>query len=217
MEFIDKHIQDYSERHTSDEPGYLRELNRYTHANILKPRMLSGHLQGRFLSMVSRMLQPQYVLDVGTYTGYSALCLAEGIIQEGVVYTIDNNEEVTMVAKRFIDQSPFKHQISLELGDALTEIKRLNDIVPHWDLVWIDAEKSEYEDYYDQCIGKLRKGGILMADNVLWSGKVIDKTALDKDLDTKKLHEFNDYVMKDSRVSNLLMPIRDGIMMVQKL
>ncbi len=217
MEFIDPKIQHYAETHTVHEPAYLLELNRYTHTNVLMPRMLSGHLQGRFLSMCSRMLQPQYVLDIGTYTGYSALCLAEGLSPEGVVYTIDNNAEVTEVAKRFINKSPFQHQVSLELGDAITEIKRLNGMVPHWDLIWIDADKAEYMTYYDLCIDKLRKGGVLMADNVLWSGKVMDEKALDKDLDTKKLHEFNMKVMNDERVFNVLMPIRDGIMMIQKI
>ncbi len=217
MEFIDKHIQDYAEAHTTAEPAHLQELNRYTHTSVLKPRMLSGHLQGRFLSMMSRMMTPQYVLDIGTFTGYSALCLAEGLSQEGVVYTIDNNEEVAEVAKRFIDQSPYKNQVSLEIGDALEQIKRLNGIVPHWDLIWIDAEKSEYHAYYELCIGKLRKGGILMADNVLWSGKILQADALKKDEDTRKLDEFNKAMLNDARVFNLLMPIRDGIMMLQKL
>jgi caffeoyl-CoA O-methyltransferase len=217
MEFIDQHIQDYAEHHSIQEPSYLNMLNRYTHTNVLKPRMLSGHLQGRFLSMVSRMLNPQHVLDIGTYTGYSALCLAEGLSIDGVVYTIDNNEEVTEVAKRFFEKSPYANQIALELGDAIEVIKKLNQTVPHWDLIWIDAEKSEYMAYYDQCIDKLRKGGILMADNVLWSGKVLDKQALEKDLDTGKLNAFNEMVQNDHRVFNVLMPIRDGIMMVQKL
>jgi len=217
MEFIDQKIQDYAESHTAPEPAYLLELNRYTHTSVLKPRMLSGHLQGRFLSMCSRMIRPQYVLDIGTYTGYSALCLAEGLAHDGVVYTIDNNEEVAEVAQRFINQSPFRYQISLEIGDATAEISRLNLLVPHWDLIWMDAEKSEYMAYYDLCIDKLRQGGILMADNVLWSGKILDQQALSKDVDTRKLHEFNLKVHQDERVFNLLMPIRDGIMMLQKL
>jgi caffeoyl-CoA O-methyltransferase len=217
MDFIDKGIQAYAETHSDPEPAYLMELNRYTHSSVLRPRMLSGHLQGRFLAMCSRMMKPRYVLDIGTYTGYSALCLAEGLSSEGVVHTIDNNEEVTEVAKRFIAMSPYQHQVSLELGDALTEIRRLNQVVPHWDLVWIDAEKSEYMDYYDLCIDKLRQGGILMADNVLWSGKVLSEDAMKNDLDTQKLNEFNKKVIQDKRVFNVLMPIRDGIMMIQKL
>ncbi len=217
MEFIDRNIQEYSEVHTTPEPSYLMDLNRFTHTNVLKPRMLSGHLQGRFLSMCSRMVQPQYVLDIGTYTGYSALCLAEGLREDGVVHTIDNNEEVTEVAKRFIGMSPYHHQVSLEIGDALNVIKRLNAVVPHWDLIWMDAEKSEYIAYYELCIDKLRKGGLLMADNVLWSGRVLDQASLEKDEDTKKLHEFNRMINRDSRVFNVLMPVRDGIMMLQKL
>jgi caffeoyl-CoA O-methyltransferase len=217
MEFIDQKIQAYAEAHTDAEPAYLSELNRYTHTSVMKPRMLSGHLQGRFLSMCSRMIQPQYILDIGTYTGYSALCLAEGLKSDGVVYTIDNNEEVTEVAKRYIELSPYRHQVSLEIEDALSAIKRLNNIVPHWDLIWMDAEKSEYMAYYSLCIDKLRPGGIMMADNVLWSGKVLDEKAREKDLDTKKLDEFNKMVLSDKRVFNVLMPVRDGIMMLQKL
>ncbi len=217
MDFIDSNVQNYAEKHSVAEPDYLRELNRYTHMNVLKPRMLSGHLQGRFLSMVSRMIKPQYVLDVGTYTGYSALCLAEGLSQDGVVYTIDNNEEVTETAKKFVARSPYQYQIAFEIGDAMTEIERLNELVPFWDLVWLDAEKSEYIGYYNLCIDKLRPGGILMADNVLWSGKVVDFSVMEKDLDARMLDEFNKTVLNDPRVFNVLMPIRDGIMMVQKL
>jgi caffeoyl-CoA O-methyltransferase len=217
MDFIQHDIQAYAEQHTSGESPLLQELNRYTHTSMMKARMLSGHLQGRLISMVSRMLQPQYVLDIGTFTGYSALCLAEGIASDGVVYTIDNNEEVAEVAKQFIEKSDYRHQVSIEIGNALDVIMRLNDVVPYWDLIWIDAEKSEYAAYYAACIDKLRKGGIMMADNVLWSGKILDQRALEKDEDTRKLHEFNQMVMHDPRVANVLLPVRDGIMMIQKL
>ena len=216
MEFIDQKIQQYAEQYTGAEPQHLKELNRYTHSSVMKSRMLSGHLQGRFLAMISRIIKPAYVLDIGTYTGYSALCLAEGLSQEGRVYTIDNNEEVTSVAKRFIDMSPYTDQISLVIGDAMEELPRLNGTVPHWDLIWIDAEKSQYADYYRLCIDKLRPGGIIMADNVLWSGKVIDDKALLNDEDTKVLHEFNKMIASDDRLMNLLLPIRDGIMMMMK-
>lgn len=216
MDFIDPKIQLYAEQHTAEEPRHLKELNRYTHSSVMRARMLSGHLQGRFLSMVSRMMKPDYVLDIGTYTGYSALCLAEGLSEQGKVYTIDNNEEVTSVAKRYIDESPYADKINLVLGDALKELSRLNSTVPHWDLIWIDAEKSQYADYYRLCIDKLRPGGLIMADNVLWSGKITDEKSLLNDEDTKALHEFNKMISADDRLMNLLLPIRDGIMMMLK-
>lgn len=216
MDFIDPKVQLYAEQHTGEEPAHLKELNRYTHSSVMRPRMLSGHLQGRYLSMISRMLKPVYVLDIGTYTGYSALCLAEGLADGGKVYTIDNNEEVTSVAKRFIDASPYTGSISMVWGDAMDELSRLNGVVPHWDLIWIDAEKSQYADYYRLCIDKLKPGGLVMADNVLWSGKVTDGKALQNDEDTKSIDAFNKMIAEDKRVTNLLLPIRDGIMMMMK-
>ncbi len=217
MDFIDKNIQNYAELMTTKEPDYLLALNRYTHTNVLKPRMLSGHLQGRFLATISRMMQAEYILDIGTYTGYSALALAEGLKDTGSLHTLEFNEEVAEVAQRFFKQSPYSNNIHLHIGDALQNIQKAGEMVPHWDIVWIDAEKSEYAAYYDLCIGKLRKGGLIMADNVLWSGKVVDEKALLNDEDTKHLHQFNLKIQQDERVSNLLLPIRDGIMMVQKL
>ncbi len=216
MDFIDKKIQDYAERHTGDEPDYLYELNRYTHTSVLKARMLSGHLQGRFLSMISKMMKPDHILDIGTYTGYSALCLAEGLQRNGKVHTLEANEEYAAVAQAHFNSSPFKREIVLHHGDAVKTIQEINFLVPSWDLVWIDAEKSEYETYYELCINKVRKGGLLMADNVLWSGKVVNERDLEKDEDTRFLHRFNEKIKKDSRVQNLLLPIRDGIMMMQK-
>lgn len=216
MDFIDQKIQLYAEQHTAEEPDNLKELNRYTHSSVMRARMLSGHLQGRFLSMVSRMMKPTYVLDIGTYTGYSALCLAEGLAEGGRVYTIDNNEEVTSVAGRFIGASPYADNISMVLGDAIDELSKLNAKVPHWDLIWIDAEKSQYADYYRLCIDKLRPGGLIMADNVLWSGKVTDDKARLSDEDTQALDTFNKMVSGDKRLMNLLLPIRDGIMMMLK-
>jgi predicted O-methyltransferase YrrM len=217
MDFIDPKIVEYSEQHTHVESKLLSELNRYTHTSVLKPRMLSGHLQGRFLSFISHLTQPRYILDIGTYTGYSALCLAEGLIDNGRLYTIDNNEEVMHTATGFIAQSPFKDKIEMCTGDALTTIERLNQEVPHWDLIWMDAEKSQYAAYYNALIDKVRPGGVIMADNVLWSGKILDQKALDKDEDTRLLDAFNTMVHEDKRVENLLLPIRDGIMLLRKL
>lgn len=217
MDFIDKAIQAYAEDHTRPESDWLNQLNRYTHTNVLRSRMLSGHLQGRFLSMMSCLCRPEYILDIGTYTGYSALCLAEGLGKEGMVYTLDNNEEVMPVAKRFFESSPYKDQIKPVLGDALKSISELNDLVDAWDIVWMDAEKSEYPAYYDAVIDHVRPGGLIMADNVLWSGKIVDPKELTKDKDTAVLDAFNKKVLEDSRVENLLLPIRDGIMMARKL
>lgn len=217
MDFIDSKIVDYSEQHTQSESELLAELNRYTHTSVLKPRMLSGHLQGRFLSFISHLIQPSFVLDIGTYTGYSALCLAEGLTKDGKLYTLDNNEEVLYTAAGFIKRSVYREQIEMLTGDALESITLLNQRVPHWDLIWMDAEKSQYSGYYNQLIDKVRPGGIIMADNVLWSGKIIDQKSLEKDEDTRMLDAFNKQVYHDSRVESLLMPIRDGIMMLRKL
>lgn len=217
MDFIDQAILDYSEQHTSSEPNNLYELNRFTHSNLLKPRMLSGHLQGRFLALMSQLINPDFVLDIGTYTGYSALCLAEGLSEKGVLYTLDRNDESLAVAETFFNQSKNKHQIKALHGEAIKLIEQLNQEVPYWNIVWIDAEKADYLKYYQLCIDKMAKGGLLMADNVLWSGKIVDQKELEKDKDTQLLHEFNQYIQADPRVENVLLPIRDGIMMIRKL
>lgn len=217
MEFTDPKIVTYSEQHTSKEDALLAALNHYTHTSVLKPRMLSGHLQGRFLSFISHLMRPMNVLDIGTYTGYSALCLAEGLAENGKLYTIDSNEEVMHTAAGFIHQSPYKSNIEMVIGDALTAISELNARVNAWDLVWMDAEKSQYSAYYELLIDKLRPGGVIMADNVLWSGKIVDHRELEKDEDTQLLDAFNKMVLADDRVENLLLPLRDGIMIVRKL
>lgn len=217
MDFIDKAIQQYAEQHTSPEPIHLYELNRYTHTNVLQPRMLSGHLQGRFLSFISCIAKPKYILDIGTYTGYSALCLAEGLVENGKVYSIEIDEEIAQTASNFINKSIYKNKIEISVGSALEKIKLLNEQVPYWDIVWIDAEKSEYIPYYDACIDKLKSGGIILADNVLWSGKVIDKQELLTNEETQLIHAFNQKIQQDTRVKNILLPLRDGIMMIEKL
>lgn len=217
MEFLHRDIQKYVEQFTSQETPLLNELNRYTNTNSLKPRMLSGHLQGKYLSMISNLMRPERILEIGTFTGYSALCLAEGLTKEGKLYTIDNNEEVMSVANTFIGKSEHSSKIITLLGDASLEIKALNEQVPSWDLIWIDADKSNYYTYYELCIDKLRPGGLIMADNVLWSGKVLDSTEIEKNTDTRALHEFNTRIQNDNRVENVLLPLRDGIMMIRKL
>ncbi|GAB4125870.1 MAG: O-methyltransferase [Raineya sp.] len=212
MNFLPEDIEKYSLQHTDSEAQYLQELQRYTHLKVLMPRMLSGHLQGRFLAMFSKLLQPQNVLEVGTYTGYSALCIAEGLHPQGQLVTIELNEELEDLAKAFFKKANMQDKIKMLIGNALDIIPTLSNL---WDLVFIDADKINYQKYYDLLLPKVRKGGWLIADNVLWSGKVTDEKAQDKD--TQAIKNFNDFVQQDKRVSNLLLPLRDGLLIVQKL
>ena len=213
MEFLDPKLAKYAEEHTSNETELLVQLNRDTYANVLAPRMLSGHLQGRVLSMISKMIQPKYILEIGTYTGYSALCLAEGLQEGGQLHTIDINEELESRIRKFLDQSEYQDKIKLHIGNALELIPQLN--YP-FDLVFIDADKENYLNYYQLLIEHLPSGAVLIADNVLWSGKVIDEGQLQKDHETKCLDEFNKSVQADTRVENVLFPIRDGLMVIRK-
>lgn len=214
MEFISAEIDEYVGAHTSEETDVLYQLNRQTHLKILNPRMLSGHFQGRLLSMLSKMIRPQNVLELGTYTGYSALCFAEGLKPGGKVTTIDVNEELEEFVRSFLEKSGHEDKIEYLLGDAI-------DIIPtfeneKFDLVFIDADKENYLNYYDLVFDKVRSGGFILADNVLWSGKVVgDYDKLDKD--TKILMDYNRIVQEDPRVENILLPIRDGIMIARKI
>ena len=212
MDFINKEIQDYSEVHTQHEPEVLKKLNRETHAKVLKPRMLSGHLQGRALSMLSHMIRPQYILEIGTYTGYSAICLAEGMQADGKLVTIDVNEELEDMAVKYFNEAGYGHVIDQRIGNAL-------DIIPTltypWDVVFVDADKTNYSNYFDLVIDQVKPGGYIIADNVLWSGKVVQPVK-DSDKDTRALLDFNKKVHDDSRVDNLLLPIRDGLMILRK-
>ena len=211
MEFISPELQEYAEKHTSAESDLLRKINRDTHAHVLSPRMLSGHLQGRLLSMISHMIRPSYALELGTYTGYSAICLAEGIQDGGKLITIDVNEELEDKVSGYFKQSGLSHKIDYRIGKAKDIIPTLNE---PFDLVFIDADKENYSTYFDLVIDKVRMGGIILADNVLWSGKVIAAKA---DKDTRAILEFNAKVQQDSRVENVLLPVRDGIMMIRKV
>ena len=209
MEILNEDLQRYVEQHTSPESDLLKKINRDTHAHVLMPRMLSGHLQGRVLSMISYMIQPQRILEIGTYTGYSALCLAEGLSPGGKLITIDINEELE---KKVNDHfALWQDKIEYKIGNALDIVPTLNEI---FDLVFIDADKSNYCKYFDLVIAKIRPGGFILADNVLWSGKVLNKNP---DNDTKSIIAFNEKIQHDSRVENVLLPIRDGIMMIRKL
>jgi caffeoyl-CoA O-methyltransferase len=209
---ISKAIDDYAAAHTSPEEPLLTQLNRATHADILQPRMLSGHLQGRLLSMFSKMLRPHRILEIGTYTGYSALCLAEGLTNDGKLITIDINEELEYFTRSFFDKSIFSEKIQYKIGDALQIIPTLDDI---FDLVFIDAHKPSYGAYYDLVFDKVRSGGIIIADNVLWSGKVA-QTNQKIDKDTQHLLDFNQKLHNDPRTENILLPIRDGLMVAIK-
>ena len=213
MEFIDETLAQYAEIHSSAEPELLAELNRDTYAHVLIPRMLSGHLQGRVLSMFSKMVRPKAILEIGTYTGYAALCMAEGLAPDGVLHTIDINEELETRINTFVKQSPYADQIQLHMGNALDIIPTLNE---SFDLVFIDADKSNYSAYFDLLIDKLPSGAIIIADNVLWSGKILDQAEIAKDGDTRALDGFNKKVTQDIRVENVLMPVRDGLMVIRK-
>jgi len=210
MEFIKEELLAYCENFTEKESDLLKQLNRETHLKIGSPRMLSGHLQGRFLSFLSRLIQPAVILEIGTYTGYSALCLAEGLKENGKLITIDPNEETNFFAKQFIERSEFRDRIELIAGFAQGVIPGL----PYnFDLVFIDADKKNYGIYFDLVIEKVNKGGLIIADNVLWSGKILDDK---KDEDTQAIHGFNQKVNNDPRVSTVLLPVRDGLMVMRR-
>ena len=212
MNFIDLKLEQYIEQHTDAEPDLLQKLNRDTYAHVLQPRMLSGHLQGRILSMLSKMIKPKQVLEIGTFTGYSALCLAEGLADGGWLHTIDVNEELTDMVKKYVDASSYKSNIKIYTGNALEIIPELNY---SFDLVFIDADKENYCNYYDLVFPKLVKGGFIIADNVLWSGNVI-KNADEQDDETEHIVAFNTKIQNDIRVNNVLIPVRDGLMICQK-
>lgn len=213
MEFIDEKIEEYALKHTSNENDLLHKITRETNLEVLMPRMLSGHLQGRFLSLLSKLHQPQYILEIGTYTGYSALCLAEGLSAEGKLVTIDINEELETRVKGYFAESAFHSNIDFRIGEASSIIPQLEDGI---DLVFIDADKEQYALYFDLIIDKLNPGGIIIADNVLWSGKVIEEVEED-DEPTKGLIEYNAKIQNDPRVENVLLPLRDGLLIARKL
>lgn len=213
MDFLPKEIENYVLNHTTAENDLLKELNRQTHIQILQPRMLSGHLQGKVLSMISHMIQPNRVLEVGTYTGYSALSIAEGLSKDGKIVTIDINEELEPFIRSYFERSSFNDKIDFLVGNAVEVIPTLNEI---WDIVFIDADKENYSIYFDLVINQVRKGGFIIVDNVLWSGKVVQEVEAN-DKETKGIIEFNSKVKEDSRVENVLFTIRDGLMVLRKL
>lgn len=212
MEFISEELDQYVCSHTEREPDLLYELNRETHLKVMRPRMLSGHYQGRVLSMLSHMIRPTDILEIGTYTGYSALCLAEGMTADGHIVTIDKNEELEDLVNDYVSRSAYSDRIKCIIGDAIEIIPGLKR---SFDLVFIDADKSNYLNYYDLVFDKVKPGGYILIDNVLWSGKVIEPVD-ENDIDTKVLIELNERVHQDERVQEVLLPIRDGLTIIRK-
>jgi len=211
MKIINEKIQNYAELFSSEEPGILAELNRETYVNHLFPRMLSGHHQGRFLSMISKMLNPKRILEIGTYTGYSALCLAEGLAEDGILHTIELNNENEDIIRKYIKKTGNTNRIILHFGEALNIIPEIDET---FDIVFLDADKESYIEYFNLVIDKIRPGGIILADNVLWDGKVLDQKSKDKE--SVGIRMFNDHIKNDTRIDHVLLTIRDGIMIIRK-
>jgi predicted O-methyltransferase YrrM len=207
MHFISQELEDYIEKHSEKEPDLLAALNKETYQKILLPRMLSGHFQGRVLSMLSKLIRPVNILEIGTFTGYAALCLCEGMQENGQLHTIDIKEELETIQRKYFDKSPWGSQIFQHLGEGI-------DIIPtlelKFDLVFIDADKENYLNYFELILPKMNKGGIILSDNVLWSGKVLEPLQKN-DSSTKVLLEYNELLKNDSRVETVLLPIRDGL------
>ena len=207
MHFLSDRLQDYINDSSENEPELLQELTRETYLKAVQPRMITGHYQGRVLSLISKILKPKHILEIGTFTGYSALCMAEGLSNEGELHTIDINKELSQIQRKYFDKSKFGRQIYQHCGDALKIIPELN---MEFDMVFIDAEKREYPKYFEVALQKTRKGGVILSDNVLWSGKVVAPVD-EKDIATKIVLEYNKMLKEDARVETVLLPIRDGL------
>jgi predicted O-methyltransferase YrrM len=207
MHFISQDLEHYIEKHSENEPELLVALDKETYQKVLLPRMLSGHFQGRVLSMLSKLIRPMHILEIGTYTGYSALCLCEGMQENGTLHTIDIKEELVDFQRKYFDKSPWGNQIVQHLGEAIAIIPSLET---KFDLVFIDADKENYIHYFEMIVPKMNKGGIILSDNVLWSGKVLEPLQKN-DVSTKVLLEYNLLLKNDPRVETVLLPIRDGL------
>lgn len=207
MHFISEELEQYIEKHSANEPELLQQLNKETYQKILQPRMLSGHFQGRVLSMLSKILNPKHILELGTYTGYATLCLAEGLKSDGTIDTIDINEELEDIQQKYFSASAFKDQIIQHVGNALDIVPTLNK---KFDLVFIDADKENYINYWNLIVPMMNKGGIILSDNVLWSGKVLEDVQKN-DKSTPILLKYNKIVNEDPRVETVLLPLRDGL------
>lgn len=213
MHFLPESLQNYITLHSENEPDILRELTRETHLKVVQPRMITGHYQGRVLSMLSKIIRPRRILEIGTYTGYSAICLAEGLPDDGLLHTIDINEELSEIQSKYFNRSGFGDKIIQHTGDALEIIPDMNQV---FDLVFIDAEKKTYDAYFEAVIEKTNPGSIILTDNVLWSGKVVEPLDT-KDLVTRKLLAFNKKLKNDPRVETVLLSIRDGLTLCRVL
>jgi caffeoyl-CoA O-methyltransferase len=211
MNFLPQDIEEYVMRYSEDEPMLLSELSRETHLKVMQPRMLSGHYQGRLLSFLSKLVAPKNILEIGTYTGYSAICLAEGLCEGGALHTIDTNEELHELQRRYFDKSGLGDKIFQYTGNALSIIPTL---LMKFDLVFIDADKENYSNYFDLVFDKIHTGGLIISDNVLWSGKVL-KEATDKD--TQALQAYNEKLKSDKRVETVILPLRDGLSLSRKI
>ena len=207
MHFLSEDLDNYITAHSEAEPKLLRALARETHLKVIQPRMITGHYQGRVLSMLSKLIRPQYILEIGTYTGYSALCLAEGLQPEGQLHTIEINEELEDIQSKYFSQSPYGSSIISHVGDALELVPQMD---MSFDLVFIDAGKTDYDAHFENAIKKVKPGGIILSDNVLWSGKVVN-TATPSDKATLALQGYNKKLMQDPRVETVILPVRDGL------
>ena len=212
-DFVDKKILEYVQNKTSDESKILNDLSRETHLKVLNPRMLSGHYQGRLLSLISKLIKPKSILEIGTYTGYSTLCLIEGLEKKGLIHTIDHNEELLNIQNKFFKRAKVLNRIKQYTGDAKEIIKNLE---VKFDLIFIDADKENYSLYYDLVFDKLKSGGIIIADNILWSGKILEKVEKD-DYATQSIINFNNKIKNDERVEKIILPIRDGLSLIRKI
>ncbi len=212
-DFVDKKILEYVHNKTSDESKILNDLSRETHLKVLNPRMLSGHYQGRLLSLISKLIKPKSILEIGTYTGYSTLCLLEGLEKKGFIHTIDHNEELLNIQNKFFKRAKVSNRIKQYTGDAKEIIKNLE---VKFDLIFIDADKENYPLYYDLVFEKLKSGGIIIADNILWSGKILEKVEKD-DYATQSIINFNNKIKNDERVEKIILPIRDGLSLIRKI
>ena len=213
MHFLPQKLETYLEDHLPEEAVLLEELTRETHLKILQPRMISGHYQGRLLSMLSCLIQPKYILEIGTYTGYGSLCLAEGLVEDGELHTLEINLELEGIQNKYFERSSYRLQIHQHFGDAVEIIPRLDKT---FDLVFIDGQKVAYDDYYEAALKKTRSGSVILCDNTLWSGKVAQPAAID-DKDTMALQKFNSKLSKDPRVVMLILPVRDGLSLCRVL
>lgn len=205
-------IENYILSHIDEEGALLQQLNRDAHVNLLRPRMLSGHLQGRLLKMLCRLVQPKYILEIGTYTGYATLCMAEGAPDDAEIHTIEVNDELEDFIRKYLDQTRQKDKIYLHIGDAMEIIPTIDCV---FDLVFIDANKRMYKDYYDLIFDKVRSGGLIIADNTLWDGKVLDEVK-PSDKQTLGILEFNEIISEDDRIEKIILPLRDGLTLVYK-